>query len=196
MLANYIKIALRTIWRNKVVSILEILGLSIGFCMSLVVITMLKDQFDHDNFHPHTDRTYRIITDVKTKDGDDEHYATTPIRIFNELKTYDFIAQLAIVHPIRPANVEMGREVFYTKAAYSDKNFFEVFGHKLQSGNARNALSEPFTAILSEDAAVRFFGQTDPIGETIALENVGVFTITGVLETSGDKSHIDYDLLA
>jgi putative ABC transport system permease protein len=195
MLVNYITIALRGLRKNKLISAIEILGLAIGMSVGLVLIIALKSQFSFDKFHPEVQDTYRIITTVTNAEGGSREFATTPLAIRNALDSYPFIQGIVTLYPLNTAAVRIGNEVFPARAAFTDNDFFRFFGFPLDEGHTPNPLQEPNTVVLSEGAARRFFGKTDPIGQTISFDKTGLFTVTGVFKTKGYRSHIDYELL-
>lgn len=195
MLFSYFTIALRSLRKNKIISAIEILGLAIGMSVGLILIIVLKSQFSFDKFHPEAENTYRIITTVTNAEGGSRGFATTPLTIRNALSAYPFTQGIVTLLPLDAAAVKIGNEIFPSRAAFTDNDFFKFFGFPLRDGHTPKPLQDPKTVVLSESAAEKFFGNADPIGQTISLDRTGLFTVTGIFKTKGYPSHIDYDLL-
>jgi putative ABC transport system permease protein len=176
------------------ISFLEIFGLSVGMTIGLYLIIIVKSQLSYDTFHPNPEKTFRVVTDVRFTEGT-RKYATTPFTIRNDLSSYSFIDEVVTLYPLRSAAVKIGNETFYTKTAFTGNNFFSVFGFRLKDGHTSSPLENPFSAVLSKAAAKRFFGKTSAVGQILYVEKIGLFTVTGVIDDTNYKSHIDYELL-
>ncbi|GAB2586770.1 ABC transporter permease [Spirosoma areae] len=194
MLRNYLKIAWRNLWKHKLFSFINIFGLASGMTVCLLALIQVKDAVEYDTFHPHADRTYRIITDVTTPQGDVTAVATSPLPLADALrKNYGFVEKTARVYYNLSADVSVGQKTMPANGAFADAGFYELFGFRLLIG--RPAI-EPRTVVLSQRTAERFFGKANPIGKIVAVKDRGSFTITGVLATNHLKSHLHFDLLA
>ena len=196
MFRNYIKVALRNLTRHKMFSFINIFGLALSMSVCLIVLVALKDQLDYDKFHPHPEKTYRIITQITNREGKLFRIATTPLPLVNSLvKDYNIVAKSARIYPIgsRPASSETKELSINT--AFTDPGFFKIFGFSLKSGTAASALEAPNSVVLSEEAATKYFGTTDPVGKLLSIDQFGKFQVTGVLDKSNGKSHIDFDCL-
>jgi putative ABC transport system permease protein len=193
MFRNYIKVAIRNLQRNKMFSFINIFGLAISMSVCLLVLLRIKDQFSYDKFHPHPQRTYRIVTEITSKEGEQFAFATTPLPLAPALnRDYNIIEKSVRLYPHaeRATAVEKKLQV---GAAFTEPSFFNVFGFKLKSGNHQTALAAPKSVVLSEEAATRFFGVLEPMGQVLSFEKLGDFIVTGVLETPPGKSHVDFE---
>lgn len=194
MLRNYILIALRNLWKHKLFSFINIFGLAVGMTVCLLVLIQVKDALEYDTFHPQADRMYRIITDVTTPQGDVTAVATSPLPLAGALrKNYGFVEKTARVYYNLSGEITAGQKVLPADGAFADPDFYTLFGFRLLLG--RPAI-EPRTVVLSQQTAERFFGKTNPVGQTLAVKDRGSFTITGVMATDKLKSHLHFDLLA
>lgn len=197
MLRNYISIAIRTLLKHKLISIINIIGLATSMSVGLFVLSMAKNAFDVDSFHPLPDRTYRIFTKQILKSGDSDYFATSPYMLAQYLKeNYSFIEHTTrIVADVNDlVKTQVNNEEFETDNVFTDPEFFQVFGLKLETGDPRHALHNPYTAVISKEAAHRFFGNQNPLGKTLLMGKYGEFTITGVMQKPIYSSRMEYDV--
>ncbi len=197
MLNSYIRTALRNLRKYRFFSVLNILGLALSMSVSLLIITVVRNQFGYDTFHPERERIYRIVTEAIRKDGDSEKYASTPYPLGKILREDFAVAEevtaLGLRAPSGDATVQ-GR-VLPLQSMYADPAFFRVFGFRLEAGNAATALSEPFSIILTQETARRFFGNDNPLDKPVDIRGFGQFKVTGVLEKNSRKTHLDFEAL-
>ncbi|MCX6214265.1 ABC transporter permease [Spirosoma sp.] len=192
MLQNYLKTAIRNLWKHKLFSFINVFGLASGMLVSLLAMIDIKGAFDYDSFHPNRDRTYRIITDATTQTNDILSFATTPLPVADALvRNYPFVEAATRVirsHGEVTANGKQLPVVFSTV----DPGFFLIFGFKLAVGQAALA---PQTVVLTQQTAQRFFGTSNPIGKIMEHSEFGALTITGVFAQNPAKSHLDFDMV-
>lgn len=190
MFKNYLKIALRTVGRHKLFSFINIFGLALSMSVCMIVMIRIKDQLSYDKFHPYADRTFRILSQISNKKGDQFMMASTPLPLKEYLnKSVEDVVQL---YPaVNEKALADGKEIVL-KGAYTGPSFFNIFGFELSAGNKQAALRAPNSIVLNHDAAVKFFGSANAIGKVLSFENIGDVVVTGVLDKHG-KSHIDYD---
>lgn len=192
MLRNYLKIALRNLWKHKLFSFINVFGLASGLTVCMLAIAHIKGAFDYDSFHQNRERTYRIISDVVAKNNDRATFATTPIPLGTLLKQqYGFIEEATRV--VKSYNEFLGNHKRLTTVGFAvDPAFFRIFSFPLAKGRPA---TEPNTVVLTQEMARKFFGTADPIGQTLQHQELGNFTVTGVLAESQTKSHLVFDLL-
>ena len=143
--------------------------------VSVRLITELKSNWDTDHFHPHLARTFRLLTHETT--GDEQSLrASVPVPLVAQLNANPFVEKTVIVRNGGYCNVQTDNGDISVELAYSEPTFFEVFGFKLLSGNAKSALKSPKSVLLSEQTAKKIFGNKDPLGQTLMLEDLGTFT--------------------
>jgi putative ABC transport system permease protein len=196
MFKNYFKVAFRNLARHKLFSFINIFGLALSMSVCLIVLIALKDQISYDKFHPHPDRTYRIITQLTDKEGREYRLATTALPLADNLfRNYNLLEKSVRIYPIGSKTASSETKELVINAAFTNPDFFRVFGFSLKSGNAASALTNPNSVVLNEETAVKYFGQLDPVGKVISLEKLGEFEVTGVLDKPKGKSHIDFECL-
>jgi putative ABC transport system permease protein len=209
MVKNYVIIALRNILKRKLFSIINILGLSLSMSAGLLIILMLYDQLQYDQFHPKEDRIYRVIT---RPNNSSSFVATSPMPLKNTLlHEYEGIDKIVRFRNGLGGDITYENYTLPLAGYYTDEDLFDVFGFKLERGDPNTALKEPFSMVLSEDAAKRLFKDEDPLGKVVSFNDRGMnmlgfdldikdillgdFTITGVIEDNGKKSHIKFEIL-
>ncbi|MFC2124607.1 ABC transporter permease [Bacteroidota bacterium] len=197
MILNYLKIAHRNLLKHKTFSLINIFGLSFSMSVCLLIITIINDQLSRDNFHENGDRIYRVITDVQEKEHDGIFlYASTAMPVAGALKNdYTGIEEVVRITKSLNGDGKAGEKIIPVYGLFADQSFLEVFSFKLKDGDPETALKDPFSVILSEETAQIFFGDNNPVGETIEIGDKGVYTITGIVDDPPGKSHIKYELI-
>lgn len=197
MLLNYLKTALRNLVKYKIFSFINIFGLSFSMSVCLLIITLINDQLSHDNFHKNRDRIYRVISQVKDRDGRLSTTATTTMPIANILENeYSGVEKTVRLSKRLYGDGKSGDKFTPIRGLFADQSFFEVFGFSLVAGDKASALIEPFTIVLSEETALNLFNSIDVTGKVIEIGNLGLYTITGVVKDPPAKSHITFDAIA
>ena len=192
MLRSYLKIALRTLWTQKGVTAINVLGLAAGLAVCLLVGLLFWDQVTHDDFHPGADRIHRITT---MRQQSSTPYASSPAGMAPLLR--DGVAGIETATRLRRTdrNVSHDNQGFRVEGIYAEPQFFDLFGFRLRAGSEEDALSDPFTAVISEDLAGRLYGDENPVGRTFQLAEVGTFTVTGIIDRNAYRSHLGFDVL-
>lgn len=203
MLKNYLKIAVRFILKNKIFSFINIIGLAAGTLCCLYILLYVMDQYSYDRHYTDAQLIYRINSDWKYG-GIDHRMGTTSPPIAPAMKK-DF-SEVMLFTRVVPTTSLGAREhllryqdkSFYEKdGLYADPDFFRIFTCHFIAGNAENALSDPYSVVLMESAARKLFGNDDPIGKVIGIDNAygkHDFKVTGVVDESLGKSHIQGNL--
>ncbi|SHM81116.1 putative ABC transport system permease protein [Chitinophaga jiangningensis] len=194
MLKNYFKIAWRNLWKHRLFSLINIIGLGLAMAMCLLIIIQLQGSFERDAFHPFPDRTYRITTDVTAADGKTISLASTPQPLAQKLEQEQSSVE-GVAQVIRGFGGTFSNRVksLGVWGHYVSPGYFKLFNFPLEKGQPATA---PYTVVLSHETAAKFFGDTDPIGKTLEQKDLGTFTITGVFAPLGQHvSHLDADIV-
>ncbi len=196
MLKNYFKIAFRNLWRHRVFSLINILGLTVGMTACFLIFLYVRFELSYDKFHSKGDRIYRIVCDIKTptevmKPGGPS-WAVGPHLMggFPEVEAAVRTTDDELL--VRRGNVKFQEK----NSLWADSSFFDMFDFKLIKGNPHTALNEPLSIVFSESAVKKYFGNADPIGQTVLLTGDG-FTakITGVMKDIPENSMIRADMI-
>lgn len=197
MIGNYIKIAFRSLMRNRLVSFINIFGLGLSMSVGMMVLVIVLDQLGYDRFHPFPDRTFRVISTYHKNSGERWALASSPLPLYNLLKADTAEVEDAVsLYPQLNGTAHVGGKEFGLNGVFTEPSFFKIFGFSLSSGDPETALRQPNGIVLSATAAARFFGNADPMGKVIQLDKRGIFLVTGVLANAPGKSHIDFDAYA
>ncbi|MEE9464011.1 MAG: ABC transporter permease [Candidatus Neomarinimicrobiota bacterium] len=195
MFFSYVKIAFRAAVRQKLYTLINILGLAIGVTACIVILLYVQDELSYDRWNSKADRTYRIARDGMFG-GNAFASATSPpilaatlVEEFPEVEAATRIEYIGGFPVIRYGDKAFSEERF-TRA---DSNIFEVFDLVLILGDAKTALNEPNKIILSESTARRYFGDEDPMGKIMTSDIVNERMVTGVYKDIPRNSHFHYD---
>lgn len=196
MIRNYFKITFRALRKHKGFSMINIFGLTLSISVCLMIIVFIKDEKSSDRFHEKKDRIVRVYTtDREIQYWEVEGYATTPGSLAPFLSdNYPFIENVVRLRQNRASVIHKGAAI-PVGGYYAEPSFFNIFSYQLQEGNPQTALNEPYSIILSEETAFKFFGNDDPMNKTLTFEKLGDFTVTGVLKDLEKKSHFRFDAL-
>ncbi|MFZ1807929.1 MAG: ABC transporter permease [Cyclobacteriaceae bacterium] len=201
MIKNYFRTAVRNLLRHRFFSFINIFGLSVSMTICMGIIMLVADQMTYDLYNSKRDRIYRVTS--KPIDGDgifsDMEFATSPLPIGPELKNnYSGIEKIArLKRGFGNGWVEFDRDINIPLAGfYADPNVLDVLEYELEYGDPKTALVEPFAVVITKRAAEKLFKIENPVGETVKVGELGLFTITGVLKETDRKSHIVFEALA
>lgn len=205
MLLNMFTIAWRNAIRHKQFTLLNILGLSIGITASLLIGLYVMNQMSYDNFHEKGDRIYRIHQPMIWSDWTEEFASTGPnlaVALRSDVPEFEEVTRLhAPGQHFISYQTEEGNQISFkeSKIFIAEDNFFNVFTFPLLKGNPDQALSNPLSVVITEEMALKYFGDEDPIGKTLKIdEERGAsrsFNVSGVAASIPANSHIQFDML-
>ena len=192
MLKTFFKTAYRNLAKNKLFTILIVIGLSLGMSISLLFVSFLSLLFRYDNFHPHQERIYRVTTKVMDNDQN-PWYASAPAQLCQNLDdNIPGIEKVVRIHNSLYGDALYKEKKIRLDGVFADPGFFEVFNFQLLQGNNSTLLTNPNSIVLTETEAKKIFGDKNAMGETITLEPYGDFQVTGVLADFPENSHLDF----
>lgn len=196
MLWNYIKIGLRNTWNQKLLSFINIFSLAFGIGACLFIYLFIQEERSFDAFHAKKDRIYRL-DEVQSFPGTNTQNValSMPGMGPNLQQDYPEIERFTRFWGRGKQLFEQGDKRFLTeKTASVDSTFLEIFDFPLTAGNRQTALDEPYSIILSQETAEKFFGKQDPIGETL-IRGDDPYKVTGIMKNVPENSHLQFDLL-
>lgn len=197
MIKNYFKIAFRNLWRHKGFSFINILGLTVGMTACFLIFLYISFELSYDSFHSKADRIYRVVADIKTpteviKAGGPS-WAVPPNAKdeFPEIEAFVRIAGGDNVL-VRKGDIKFQEE----NSMWADSTFFKVFDFKLLKGDPKTALKDPFSIVFTESTAKKYFGDKDPVGQTLLITGDGLpAKVTGVMKDIPENSQIKGDIV-
>ena len=194
MIKNYLKIALRNLWKNKSFSAINIFGLAIGIATCLLISLYVLDELNFDRYNDKADRIYRVNADLKFG-GEDQKFAVSPDPMaFTLVKDYPEVESAVRFRNYGPSLVKKGNEnIKEERIIYTDSTLFDVFTLPMISGNPKKALTDPNSVVITESIANKYFKSTDVVGKTLKFDNNTDLKITGVIKDMPDASHFKFD---
>jgi len=199
MFGNYFKTAWRNLLRNRVYSLINIVGLSLGLTCTMLILLYVKDEVSYDRFLNNVNNIYRVASKSIKPDGSEGYlngfsgYLQGPKFTGGIPEIQAFVRYQQNYRDVKQATEIKSQEVFY-----ADSNFFSAFSFPLLKGNPANALKETNAVVLSEDMAVKQFGTIDALGKTMLFKNENKFepyVVTGVARNCPQNSSIKFQVL-
>ncbi len=196
MLKSYLKIALRSIYRNKAYTLINIVGLAVGMACCLLITLWIRYELTYDRFHDGAERIYRIVSVFEVQDEGlvDCNTVAKPLQAamvenFQEVRA---AARIGKDHALIRYE---DRSFHEDRVFFVEPDFFDVFSFGVVSGDPRTRLAEPYTTFVTEETAKKLFGDQDPIGKTIHFGTVFDLTVAGVMQNVPENSHLKFDYL-
>jgi putative ABC transport system permease protein len=199
MIKNYLKIAFRSLWRSKAHSLINVVGLSLGICVCMLIVLFVNDEWTFDKFNSKADRIYRVHARENWGENQDFFYTTTPFPMGPALK--ENIAEVeSFVRIVKMGTqVKVGDNQFSETLTISDRDIFNVFDFSLLKGDRSTIFEKQSNIVISEGAAKKYFGEADPINKVLSIqlgENFEEFTVTGVTKVPINSSIQFYLLIS
>lgn len=199
MLQNYIKIAFRQLWRNRLYSLLNIGGLALGMACCLLIALYVYDEYSYDRFHTNYDHIYRITEKQKQPDGIYD-VAVTPGPLAPTLaRDFPEVQQATRVGSWSGLLTRGRQSAGSDQMLIVDSSFFSLFSFALLAGNVKTVFRSPHEVIFSEAMAKRVFGlnwaKKNVLGQSFKLNNEQTLTLVGVAQNPPSRSHIQFEVL-
>jgi putative ABC transport system permease protein len=196
MFKNYLISTLRNMGKNKLHSIINIAGLAIGLACVILILLFVRFELSYDSFNRNKDRIYRVVLESIHDDGP-FRMAPTMLPLAPALRR-DFpeVERAARISERNSMLVRAGENIYYESLYFADPEIFSIFDLPLQKGDPASALSEPFNIVLTNVMAEKYFGQSDPVGKVLRINDLYDFKVTGVLEDIPQTFHVSIKMLA
>jgi putative ABC transport system permease protein len=194
MFKNATKVALRIMKRQKGYSLINILGLSIGMACCILILLWVKDELSYDRYHENANQLYRVVVRGRMSNRD-INFSTSPAPLAKALVD-EFPEVQQATRFLSSRNVLVSyREKHFNESLmlYTDSNFFDVFSIPLIKGDPREVLRTPNSVVITKEAAFKYFGNQDPLGQTLTFNNRTDFRITGLAENIPSNTHFHAD---
>ena len=196
MIRNYLVSTLRNMGKNKLHFFINIAGLALGLACVILILLFVRFELSYDSFNRNEDRIYRVVLDTIHDDGPFS-MAPTMLPLAPALRR-DFpeVERAARVSERNAMLVRAGENRYYESLYFADPEVFSIFDLPLEKGNPDSALSKPFSIVLTSIMAEKYFGQSDPLGRILRVNDLYDFTVTGVLEDIPQTFHLRIKMLA
>jgi len=198
MFKNIVVTALRVAFKQKLITLLNILGIALGIAVSIVLIVHIRFETSFDRHIPDVERVYRVINSSHGENARD--WATTSTPIFEEITA--FFPEIEHAVRMRPIGNsafsyenELGEMIRFeeTGGFHADSTVFDVFGIELLAGNPVDFYEDMFSLVITKSLAERYFGEANPIGKQLVVDGSDNFlTVKGVMPDCPENSHMNY----
>lgn len=195
---NYLRLSIRNLLRNKEYLLINVFGLTVGMACAIVVMLSIWEQFEYDDFHPHSDRICRAYIDLRIGGLESKAALTSPLFAFELKKEVPEIEQSCRIYRMNhdiPVTKPVSDILDRRTLLFVDSTFFEIFGFRLLEGNPLTCLNKKNSVVLSLSLAKKLFPQGDAIGKKISVDKDKEWEVTGVIEDGRKNSHIKYQAL-
>jgi putative ABC transport system permease protein len=194
MFRNYLKIALRNFWKHKFNSLVNLLGLTMGVAGCLLIGLYVWDEWQYDRFVPDADRIYRVYDERIAEDGSGLLAVTPPVFAATMKADFPEVGQTLRLLNVYGDKLFVYGDQRYMESGgiYAEPAVIDFFGLELRSGDPATALQEPNSALLTTSLAKKYFGDVNPIGKTITMNDREV-EVTGVLADLPEHFHLDFN---
>jgi len=199
MFRNFLKIALRNLFKHKVYSLINIVGLAVGITCCLLILLYIQHELSYDRYHEKAERIYRLI--VSGRIGDSDFHVAALAAPTAEASMNDFPEILEATRLYTQSRrsdrfVKYRDKTFKEKRiVFADANMFDVFTIPFLKGDPVTALVEPNMLVISGETALKYFGNEDPIGKVLTFDGATDYKVTGVFRDIPSNSHFHFDFI-
>ncbi|HEV2482446.1 MAG TPA: ABC transporter permease [Puia sp.] len=199
MLKNYLKVALRNLWKSLGFTAINIIGLATGLGVCLLIVLYVTDELSYDKHYQYADRIYRLDADIYLNNTQFIS-ATSPKPMAPELvKDYPQVEQMVRISYFNsPTDIMIKKGDVWVQdhhLAFADSTFFKVFTLPMIAGDPNTALNEPHSIDIDASAARRYFNSTDVVGKTLELDDKTICKITGVMQDMPRQSSFHFSFI-
>jgi putative ABC transport system permease protein len=190
MFKNYLKVALRNLWKSKGFSAINIIGLAAGLGVCLLIVLYVADELSYDRYNDKADRIYRLDADIYFNNTQFTASISPKPLALTLAKECPQVEQMVRINYQNDILVKKGGDwIRDHHLAYADSTFFKVYTVPMVTGDPNTALNEPHSIVIDESAAKRYFNSTDVVGKTLELEGKTICKVTGVMKDLPRQSH-------
>lgn len=196
MLRNYLKTALRNLWKRKSFSFINIVGLAIGMAVSFLILLYVLNEVTYDKFHENYDNIYRVATKI---DAQGRHFeiVSVPAPLGPALvDQFPEVSQAARLNNFGTRIVSYEEKLYEeSRIFHADPDLFDVFTIHIIRGNPESWLQAPFQLVITEKMAEKYFGDENPLGKMVKLDNNYTYTISGIVKEMPENSHFKFNMI-
>lgn len=196
MVKNFYFTTLRNLLKHKSYFLINVLGLAIGMASFIFISLYVFNELSYDKFHANHENIFRVRTESVIR-GEPRNRATAAAPMARTMMN-NYPEVLGATRIMRHGSLLIGsgsEKINEEHILFADSSFFSVFSFKLLKGNPKTVLLHPKSIVLSKDYARKYFGNSEPIGQKMVIEDTTFYTVTGVVENVPSNSHIQFDML-
>jgi len=195
MAGQFFKVAIRNLQRNRSISVVNISGLAVGIAGAVLILLWVQNQLSYDQFHKNKARIYQVFNRTMAE-GELRAWSSTPMPLAPALKAdYSQVEQAVRTNWVGSFVLKNGDTKLETQGLTTDPGFLKIFSFPLLNGDASTALNNTHSIVLTQKLAKKLFGDTDPVGKTIAVDSISNFTVTGVLKDLPNNTQFSFEYL-
>lgn len=200
MFRNYIKVAWRHYVRDTSISFINTIGLSVAIAAFFMIAMFIYDEWSYDKYHNDADRLYRVTKNFERGERSSSTLATSNIlapTLLNEVAGIQNVLRINTTFQ-GEVIVESNENKFVeSRFLFADSSIFDFFSYQTLEGNPDSMLDRPFSVVITESTAKKYFGRTSVVGETLSIETWGTqdYEVSGVIEDLPSNTHLHFDLL-
>lgn len=195
---NYFKAAWKATWKYKQVSVINIVGLSVGITAAVFMLLWVQNEISFDAYHPNADNIYRITNTIQVSKDDKWKWEKSPMPLAAAMQNgIPEIEKTAMLSPAvyNPVTFNINNEVFTEKkGAYISKDWFNIFHYDFTQGSPNAFFKNPFSLILSETKARKYFGDAGAVGKVMRIDSIN-YIVQGVIKDNPSTSSFQYEVL-
>ena len=197
MFKNYLKIALRNLFKQKTYSLINIAGLAVGMACFILIFLWVQDELSYDMFHKNINQLYRVVDYEKYSNGEELYFSQNSALLGPILKSmYPEIHDFARYRRGGSTIVNYGEKRFTEDGVvFTDPSFFKLFSFSIIKGNQETILSDPYSIVITEEIAQKYFGTEEPVGKTLLIDNKLDFKVTGIVKKAASNSHLRFKFI-
>lgn len=197
MLVNYLKVVLRSSFKNGTTFIVNFLGLTVGIVSSLLIFIYVNHELSYDRFHKNADHIFKVLSIDEALGVNNNLVGITIPALAPGMKNeIPGVENIVRINSSGKTLVKYDDNTLYSeRLIYSEPSFFEVFDFELAKGDPETCLEKPNTAILTESMARKVFHDEDPIGKIFSADGTDNLEVTGILKDPQDPSHIEFEII-
>ncbi len=198
MIKNYFKIAWRNLARHKVISFINLFGLTVGLTCCLLILTYIINELSYDRYNKDADQVYRVTRTFYNGNGEPTLKLSTVAPPFGYYMPTDFPEIQKMTRLLNNGSTPFrykDKLINQPDVYFADQNLFDIFTVKVLKGNPKEALSDPFSVMMTEETAKKYFGNEDPMNKVLRAYNQFDVKVTGIYKAFPPNSHLHPEIL-
>lgn len=196
MLVHYIHSAVRNLWKNRTFSVINICGLAVGILVCTIISLYIVHELSFDRFHDEYHHIYRVVQDGEISGQSFEHAVTMPPLMHTLKEEYPQVAAAVSVRKMSRVVLSYNDATYYENQVLSSSaDFFSVFSFRLLQGNPKTVLQDPGAVVLTESLARKYFGDENPVGQSITMSDAHPLMVRGVCADPPSNSHLQFSAI-
>lgn len=197
MIQNFIKLSWRVLNRHRSYSLINVLGLALGLAAGTYALLYILEETSFDKFHSKGSRVYRVLTNITTADNPDINFNNAngwPVG-YTLAEKFPEVEEVLYMRSTAGFSLNYKETYVDEKIRLAGSTFFTLFDFPLVQGDPATALSKPYSMVLTERMAAKYFPDQDPMGKILTANDTIQFAVTGVVQDPPAHSHIQFDIL-